>query len=79
MIQTEEDYAFPFFEHVEEVHGNIEIIGNKLREVSFPSLIIIRGQMLSSRAEFSGIALYFRVAVSSENSTFFGWHLSRNC
>ena len=70
MIQTEEDYAFPFFEHVEEVYGYIEINGRKLREVSFPNLIIIRGQMLSSRAKFSGKVLYLRVSEDSEKSTF---------
>ena len=51
MIKTDEDYAFPFFEHVEEVYGNIEIDGGRLTEISFPNLIIIRGQKLNSRMQ----------------------------
>ena len=72
MITTEEDYAFPFFEHVEEVYGNIEIDGGKLTEISFPNLIIIRGQKLNSKPKFSGMLLYLRVVVYFWESTFFG-------
>ena len=72
MITTEEDYAFPFFEHVEEVYGNIEIDGGRLTEISFPNLIIIRGQKLNSKPTFSGMLLYLRVVVYFWESTFFG-------
>ena len=72
MIQTEEDYAFPFFEHVEEVYGNIEIDGGRLTEISFPNLIIIRGQKLNSKPKFSGMLLDLEVVVCFGELTFFG-------
>ena len=72
MIQTAEDYAFQFLEHVEEVYGSIEISGRRLTEISFPNLVIIRGQMLKSKAEVSGMLLHLKMVIFFGKLTFLG-------